>query len=56
MAKECVICDKNIEEEYGKLKGTVIKVKENNKNRLIYVCSGCQKQENWIEKAKIKSA
>ncbi len=56
MAKKCVICGKGIGEEYGKLQGTIVKVKEDNKNRLIYVCSDCQKQEGWIEKAKIKGA
>lgn len=52
MAEKCVICDKNIEEEFGKLQGTILKVKENNKNKFIYVCSRCQKEENWIEKLK----
>jgi len=57
MAKKCSICNENLEEEFGKLGGTIIKVKdENNKNQLVYVCSNCQKQEGWIEKAKIKSA
>ena len=56
MAKKCVNCGKGVEEEYGKLQGTIVKVKENNKNKLIYVCSDCQKEEGWIEKAKIKSA
>lgn len=56
MTKKCIVCSKEIEEEYGKLKGTALRIKENNKNNLIYVCSECQKQENWIEKAKIKSA
>lgn len=56
MAKKCVICDDKVEEEYGKLQGTLIKVKdEKNKNQFIYVCSKCQKQKDWIEKAKIKS-
>ncbi len=55
MAKKCVNCGSIIEEEYGKLQGTIIKVKENNKNKFIYVCSGCQKEKDWIEKAKIKS-
>ena len=55
MTKKCAICVKEIEEEYGKLQGTIVKVKENNKNQFIYVCSDCQKGENWIEKAKIKS-
>ncbi|HUS50722.1 MAG TPA: hypothetical protein VMZ91_11195 [Candidatus Paceibacterota bacterium] len=56
MAEKCVICNSEIKEEFGKLQGTVLKVKENNKNKLIYVCSDCQKTDGWIEKAKIKSA
>lgn len=52
----CVICNQKIEENFGKLKGAVLKVVENNINKFIYVCSECQKQENWIEKAKIKAA
>ena len=55
MAKKCVICGENIEEEFGKLQGTIIKVIENSKNKLIYICSTCQKEKDWIEKAKIKS-
>jgi len=55
MAKKCVICSNSIEEEFGKLQGTMLKLKEDNKNQLIFVCSTCQQQENWIEKAKIKS-
>ena len=55
MGKKCVICGNSVEEEYGKLKGTAIKVKENNKNQLIYVCSTCQKEKGWVEKAKIKA-
>jgi len=55
MAKKCVLCGSVIEEEHGKLQGAIVKVKENNKNKLIYVCSDCQKEKNWVEKAKIKS-
>lgn len=55
MAKKCVICSGSIEEEYGKLQGTIVKVKEDNKNQFIHVCSSCQKKEKWIEEAKIKS-
>jgi len=55
MAQKCILCDEKIEEEYGKLKGTIVKVKdENNKNQFIHVCSDCQKEDNWIEKAKVK--
>jgi len=56
MAEKCILCNEKIEEEFGKLQGTLVKVKENNKNSFIYVCSNCQKQEDWIEKAKVKAA
>ena len=55
MSNKCVICGEKIEEDFGKLKGTLLKVKdENNRNQMIYICSDCQKQEGWIEKAKVK--
>ena len=54
--KACSICGEGVEEECGKLSGTMLKVREENRNVLIYVCSGCQKKENWIELAKIKAA
>jgi len=57
MAKECSICNEKIKEEYGKLNGTMLKVKGlDSKNNFIYVCSNCQKIKNWIEIAKVKSA
>ena len=57
MAKKCVICGEKIEEEYGKLKGTMLRVKnEEGKREFIYVCSSCQKLEDWIERAKVKGA
>jgi len=57
MAERCVNCKEFISEEYGKLKGTVIKVVDENKRKAyIHVCSDCQKQDSWIEKAKIKGA
>jgi len=55
MAKKCVSCKNEIEEEFGKLQGTMLKLKEDNKNQLIFVCSTCQQQEGWIEKAKVKA-
>jgi hypothetical protein len=55
MSKKCTLCNEKIEEQYGKLQGTIIKAKdENKKNQLIYVCKECMKKENWIEEAKIK--
>ncbi len=57
MVERCVNCKETIPEEYGKLKGTVIKVIDENKRKsYIYVCSECQKKDGWIEKAKIKGA
>ena len=56
MAKKCVICGEKIKEEFGKLKGTILKsMDENKKSYLIYVCSDCQKKENWLEKAKVRA-
>ena len=57
MAKNCVLCNNKIEEEYGKLRGTLLKVKnESGKNEIIHVCSKCQKIDDWMDKAKIKGA
>ena len=55
MAKRCILCDEKIEENYGKLKGTILKSRnEKNVNEMIYVCHECQKKDNWIENAKVK--
>ena len=55
MVEKCIICSSEISEEFGKLEGTIIKAKnEKVKNDLLYVCSDCQKQDDWIEKAKVK--
>jgi hypothetical protein len=57
MGKKCVLCNEEIKEDYGKLKGTMIRVvNEKKKRELIYVCSDCQKKDGWMEKAKIKGA
>ena len=57
MINKCVLCNEKIEEENGKLKGTIVKVTdENKKNQFIYVCSGCQKKDDWINEAKVKGA
>jgi len=45
MAEKCSICGKKIEETFlGKLEGTIIKIKEGDKNKLHYVCPECQKK------------
>jgi DNA-directed RNA polymerase subunit RPC12/RpoP len=60
MPKKCAICNSEIQEEFGKLLGTQIKIVENKKASFIFVCSDCQKENNkdskWIEKAKVKAA
>lgn len=51
------MCNKAISESFGKLKGTILKVLGlNKKAEFIFVCSDCQKKDNWQEKAKIKGA
>jgi hypothetical protein len=51
------MCDEKIDEDNGKLKGTILRVKnEKGRREFLYVCSSCQKQEGWIEKAKVRGA
>ena len=57
MVHKCVLCEEKIDEEFGKLKGTIVKAKnEKGVNELIYVCSGCQSKRDWVNEAKIKGA
>lgn len=43
--EKCSICGKNIEETFlGKLKGTAVKIKKNDKNEIFYACDECQKK------------
>ena len=57
MVSKCVLCDNKIESLYGKMNGTYVKAGDiDGRNKLISVCSSCQKIESWIEKAKIKGA
>jgi hypothetical protein len=47
---KCAVCKKDIEEDsLGKLQGTLLKIKKNNKNELAAVCCECQKKENLKE-------
>ena len=56
MSKKCVICNQEIAEEYDKLQGTIIKVKdENSKSQMYYVCSKCQKDKDWLNKARVRA-
>jgi len=55
--KECSICNRILEEEFDKLQGTIIKVRdENKKPQEIFVCNECMKKSDWIEVAIIKAA
>ena len=55
--ERCVLCDEDIFGEHDKLRGVIVRAKNlENKNEFLYVCSSCQKQEKWVEKAKIKAA
>jgi len=42
---KCKLCGKEIEETFlGKPKGTIVKIKEGDKNKICYVCGECQKR------------
>jgi hypothetical protein len=53
--ERCVLCDEDVAGEHGKLRGTIVRAKNlESKNEFLYVCSSCQRQEAWVEKAKVK--
>ena len=55
MVKRCAICSKILVVIDRKIEGTMLKVKELcGKMGLIYVCSECMKDDNWIIKAKVR--
>ena len=58
MVKRCVICSNIIEEEFGKLKGIMLKMSQGigKKAEWTFVCSDCQKDSRHIEKAKVRAA
>ena len=57
MDKTCAVCETRIDEKSGKLDGTMIRVKnEKGKNQLIYVCSKCEKDKDYIERAVVRAA
>lgn len=42
---ECDLCNAKTEETFlGKLKGTCVMIKEDNKNKAYYACPECQKR------------
>jgi len=55
MVEKCVLCNEKIEDNHGKIYGTIVKAKNvRGVNEMIYVCSECQKKDDWINNAKIK--
>ena len=57
MSEKCCICKNEVIKENNKLNGTILKVKTTKgNNEFVYVCSDCQKDKDWIEKANVKSA
>ena len=57
MIKKCASCGKKIEENAGKIAGSIVKVKnENGKRAFVYVCSNCMKDKEWIERAVVRAA
>lgn len=57
MVKRCAICNEDIKREDEKLQGTLIKVKdEKGKRQFVYVCSECEKNKDYIEKAVVRAA
>ena len=57
MGKRCDVCKKKIEEEGGKLQGTIINVKnEFGKRQFVCVCSDCEKKKDYIERAVVRAA
>jgi len=57
MTNKCEFCSEKIaEDELGKLKGTIVKIKgkgEDEKNKLKFVCSECQKKYQDATKARL---
>ncbi len=58
MAEKCILCNEKIEnDDFGKIEGTVMKVKRDKKNKIVYACSECQKKhkEKLKEEAEKKA-
>lgn len=55
--KRCAVCNEEVKEIDGKLQGTLINVKDElGKRQLVYVCSECEKDKDYIERAVIRAA
>jgi len=56
MSEKCELCNEEIKETFlGKLDGAVVKVKDGDKNKLYYACSGCQKKHGDKLKEELES-
>lgn len=45
MTEKCDLCGQKLEETFlTKFKGTIIKIKKDDKNKVFYACPSCQKQ------------
>ena len=54
--EKCKLCDEKIESNFlNKLDGTIIKIKTDDKNEFIYVCSDCQKKHKNNLKTEIEN-
>ncbi|MEM2956541.1 MAG: hypothetical protein QW041_03145 [Candidatus Pacearchaeota archaeon] len=43
--EKCSLCNKKIEETFlTKIKGTIVKINKEGKNKIFYICSNCQRQ------------
>ena len=53
--KNCILCGEELSEDFGKLKGTMLKIVDDKKKSFVYICNSCMKKdEKWLEKARIK--
>jgi len=57
MEKRCAVCNEELKGEDEKLQGTLINVKdEKGKRQFVYVCSECEKDKDYIERAVVRAA
>jgi uncharacterized protein with PIN domain len=51
MSDKCYLCNEEIKKTFlDKIVGTIIKVKEKDKNKNIFVCPDCQKKHKDLKK------
>lgn len=53
MKEKCCLCNEEIKKTFlDKIKGTTIRIKEKEANKIVYICPSCQKKH----KEKLKKA